>query len=68
MALDEVQQREIRIMHEVADRLDVPFAKLYKKSWGQIYAAMKDLGYPLNGAQQEIMSGTTIPPRKAKTA
>ena len=65
MPLDEIQQREVELMHEVADRLDVAFGQLYKKSWGQIYAAMKDLGYPLNGAQAEIMAGTVIPPRKA---
>jgi hypothetical protein len=55
---------DARIMHEVAERLGVPFTQLYKKSWGQIYVAMKELGYKLNGAQQEIMAGTTIPPRK----
>lgn len=53
-----------RIMQEVAVRLDCPFSQLYKKSWGQIYAAMKDLGYKLNGEQERMMGGITIPPRK----
>lgn len=58
--------QDLKMMKEAAERLGVPLSQLYTKSWGQIYAAMKDLGYKLNGAQQEIMAGTTLPPRKAK--
>jgi hypothetical protein len=60
----EAHERDIRIMHEVSARLGVPFKELYKCSWGQIYAAMRDLGYPLNGEQERMIGGITIPPRK----